>query len=351
MMEPMKWTLCAALSATLLFAADQPTTKLATEVASKGWIVYCAKTGKGDWDVFLMRPDGSHKRNLTNTPDFNEMGGRFSPDGQKILFRRIPLGTKVRHDSWGATGQLVIANSDGSGEVAYGEAGDWPWAVWGPDGKQVSCLTKGGIEIRNLSTKEVVRKLDRKGIFQQMFWSPDGKWFTGTANFFGENWTVVRMNAETGDVSAIAKFQNCTADWFPDSKRVINSYRPGNQEVIDGGKLSQAVGQKPQYGWTQLWMTDGDGSNRKLVMGEDGKHIYGGAISPDGKYVLFTPSTTDGGIETGLISLMWLSAAPIIRGESPALRKVHPEAKEGVVLELTPGWEPHWTYAALGGRK
>ena len=86
-------------------------------------------------------------------------------------------------------------------------------------------------------------------------------------------------------------------------------------------------------------------------MGEDGKHIYGGAISPDGKYVLFTPAMTDAGIETGLISIMRLADAPIIRGESVALRKLHPEAKEGVVLELTKGWEPHWTYAALGGGK
>ena len=347
----MKLTLCAALSATLLFGADAQTTKLANEVAAKGWIVYSAKTDKGDWDLFLMRPDGSHKRNLTNTPDFSEMGGRFSPDGKKILFRRAPAGAKIRHDSWGSLGQLVIANWDGSGEVIYGEVGDWPWAIWGPNGKQVACLTKGGIEIRDLATKAVVRKLDRSGIFQQMFWSPDGKWFTGTANFFGENWTVVRMNAETGEVNPIAKFQNCTADWFPDSKRVINSYRPANQELIDGAKLAEAVGQKPQYGWTQLWMTDSDGSNRKLVMGEDGKHIYGGAISPDGKYLLFTPSMTDGGIETGLISLMRLSDAPVIRGESVALRKLHPEAKEGVVLELTKGWEPHWTSATLGGGK
>jgi Tol biopolymer transport system component len=344
----MKLTLCAILFATWLFALDPPTAKLAHEVATKGWIVYTAKTEKGDWDVFVMRPDGTHKRNLTNTSDSSEMGARFSPDGKKILFRRIPLNAKIRHDSWGATGQLVIANSDGTGQVTYGEAAEWPWAVWSPNGKQVSCLTKTGIEIRDLASKEVVRKLDRKGIFQQMFWSPDGKWFTGTANFFGENWTVVRMNAETGDVSPIAKFQNCTADWFPDSKRVINSYRPKDQEEIDGDNLAQAVGQKPKYGWTQLWMTDADGSNRKMVMGEDGKHIYGGAISPDGKYVLFTPSMTDGGIETGMISIMRLADAPIVRGESKALRKLHPEAKDGVILELTKGWEPHWTYAALG---
>ena len=350
--DSVKLKIAAALMAPVFLAANEPNSaQLAKEVASKGWILYSAKTEKGDWDLFLVRPDGSHKRNLTNTPDVNEFGGRFSPDGRKILYRKIPLAVKIRHDSWGATGQLAIANWDGTGAVTYGEAGEWPWAVWSPDGKQVACLTKGGIEIRDLASKEVVRKLDRKGIFQQLFWSPDGKWFTGTANFFGENWTIVRMNAETGEVNPVAKFQNCTPDWFPDSRRVINSYRPANQEITDGGKLAQAVGQKLQYGWTQLWMTDGDGSNRKLVMGEDGKHVYGGDISPDGKYVLFTRSLTDGGIETGAIGLMRLADAPIIRGDSAALRKLHPEAKEGAIVELPMGWEPHWTYARLGASK
>jgi len=35
-------------------------------------------------------------------------------------------------------------------------------------------------------------------------------------------------------------------------------------------------------------MANGDGSEKSLVYGEDGRHIYGGAISPDGVYVLFT---------------------------------------------------------------
>ena len=35
-----------------------------------------------------MRPDGSHRRNLTNTPEFSELAVRFSPDARKILFRR-----------------------------------------------------------------------------------------------------------------------------------------------------------------------------------------------------------------------------------------------------------------------
>ena len=81
--------------------------------------------------------------------------------------------------------------------------------------------------------------------------TPDaGKWLVGTGNAFGETWTIVRMNIETGETNAVAKFQNCTAAWFPDSKRIINSYRPARQEEPDGGKMAGAVCQKAGYGWS-----------------------------------------------------------------------------------------------------
>jgi Tol biopolymer transport system component len=338
----------AYLLAAGLLVADPQTSKLAKEVAGKGWIVYSGKTAGGDWDVFVMRPDGSQKRNISNTPDFNEIGVRVSPDGSKLLYRRVAPGVRIRHDYWGTLGNLVIANYDGTNPQVYGEAGDLPWAIWSSDGKQVACLYKTGIEIRDLATKQIVRKLDRKGIFQQLFWSPDGKWFVGTANAFGENWTVVRMNAETGDVNPIAKFQNCTPAWFPDSRRVVNSYRPANQESI--GKLAEAVGQKPGYGWTQAWMTDADGGNRRMLLGEDGKHIYGTEISPDSRYVIFTRADTDGGMDASIMGVMRLSDAPAIRGESGALRKLHPNAKNAVILDLSQGWEPNWTSANLGAK-
>lgn len=343
-------TALAALT-TLSGSPDPAVNRLGKEVATKGWIVYSANTGKGDWDLFLSRPDGTHVRNITNTPGYSEIGGRFSPDGKRLLYRRIAPGTKIHHDTWGAAGQLAIANADGSNPVIYGEAGEFPWATWSPDGKQVACLTRAGIEVRDLATKAVVRKMDRQGIYQQLFWSPDGKWFTGPANRFGESWTVVRMNAATGEVNPVAKFQNCTPDWFPDSRRLIYSSRPANQEPADGGKAAQAIGQPPRYGWTQLYMSDGDGSNRTLLFGEDGKHIYGGAVSPDGKYVVFTRSRTDGDLETSLTNVMRLSDAPILNGESKFLRAQYPKAKSGPFLMLQAGWEPHWTYAAIPGTR
>jgi len=332
----MRQLICLLLVAGAAPAADPRVAQLAGEVVGKGWIVYSAKTPRGDWDLFLMRPDGSGRRNITNTPDYNEIGGRFSPDGKKMLYRRIPPSVKVHHDWWGRAGELVIAGADGGNPVVYGE---FPWASWSPDGKQVACLTKTGIEFRDLASRQVVRTLERKGIFQQLYWSPDGRWLTATANAFGEAWTVVRMNVATGEATAIAKFQNCTPDWFPDSRNVIYSSRPAGQEDAGGAG-------KPGYGWTQLWMADGEGKSPSLVYGEDGRHIYGGAVSPDGKYVVFTRSLTDGNEDSAVLGLMRLSDAPTIAGESEALRKLHPKTKDGPVLSLGPGWEPHWSRGA-----
>ena len=47
------------------------------------------------------------------------------------------------------------------------------------------------------------------------------------------------------------------------------------------------------------------------------------------------------------MGLMRLADAPIVGGESHQLRKVHPQARRGPVLELPRGWEPCWTYAEI----
>ena len=210
--------------------------------------------------------------------------------------------------------------------------GKHPWGCWSPDGTQISCLSLKGIEILDVATGKVKRRMKRAGYFQQLFWSPDGKWFCGTANVGGELWTIVRMDVATGKWNVVSRFRNCTPDWFPDSRQVIFSNRPANQKG---------------YGWTQLWMAPGQGGQRKMLSGEDGRHIYGGGLSPDGRYVLFTRCPKDGGRSerSGAPGgLMSLADAPIIGANSPALRKLHPGAHDGPVLAQPDLWEPHWTF-------
>lgn len=336
--------LCVALCLVCLgaFAQDARAAELAAELKDKGWLLYGAQSDNGTWDLFVSRPDGSERRNVTNTADYEEAAPRLSPDGSKLLYRRMPKGAVIDHDKWGFQGELILAEPDARNGVALGGEGAFPWASWSPDGKQLACLDKKGVQVFDFATKSMVRSLPRKGIYQQLFWSPDGKWFCATANLGSEMWTVVRMDAQTGEVLALRKFQNCTPDWFPDSRHVILSSRPANQPGNNGA------------GYTQLWKVDLEGKVQELLYGEDGFHMYGGTVSPDGAYILFTKGPKDGsGAKEGgaPICIMRASDAPSIGGASRDLRKLHPNTKDGPVVMLEKGWEPCWTYANIGEAK
>ncbi len=314
------------------------TRELAEEVRDKGWIVFCARAEAGDWDLFLCRPDGSDLRNITRTPQYNEAAPQFSRDGRRLLYRRLPRNETISGNRYGEQGQLVFANSDGTGAEVYGESGQYPWASWSPDGKQIACLSIKGISFVDIASKQVVRTLERQGFFQQLTWSPDGQWLSGVANSFGTGWSVARMNAGTGAVNAVSRVDCCTPDWFPDGQQIIFSNRPPGQKGNNG------------HGWTQLWRADAEGKTRQLVYGEDGRHVYGGHVSPDGKYVLFTGNMRedgDPGNAGAAMGLMRLADAPIIGGESKELRSLHPEARSGPVLTLPVGWEPCWTFTQI----
>jgi dipeptidyl aminopeptidase/acylaminoacyl peptidase len=318
--------------------ADPRATELAREVRGKGWIAFAARSPAGDWDLFLMRPDGSDRRNITSTPRLNEGLPRFSPDGRRLLWRRIPRDDTFDLNRHGMQGSAIIGASDGSGAEVLGKPGEYPWASWSPDGKSVACLSPRGISIVDLAARKETRRLERRGFFQQLIWSPDGKWLIGVANSFDTAWSIARMDAATGEASAVSKVTCCTPDWFPDSKRVIFSRRQENQE-----------GARFPYGWTELWMADAEGKERKLVFAEDGRHVYGGCISPDGAYVIFTGNREedgDPGNAGAPMGILRLADAPTVRGDAE-YRKIHPTAKDGPVLVLPAGWEPHWTAADL----
>ncbi len=308
--------------------------QLQSEVRQKGWIAYGARSKAGDWDLFLCRPDGSESRALTSTPEWNEFSPQFSRDGRRLLYRRIPRDEAIDDNRHGEQGELVLANADGSAPVALAKTGELTWASFSPDGAQIASLSIKGISFINLATRQVVRTLPRQGFFQQMTWSPDGKWLVGVANSFGASWSIARMDAATGEASAVNRVDCCTPDWFPDSSEVIFSWRPPGQEANNG------------YGWTQLWRAAADASSHSLVYAEEGRHAYGGNVSPDGRYVLFTGNMEedgDPGHAGGPMALMRLSDAPIIRSQSAELRALYPAAKEGPVLDLPAGWEPCWT--------
>ncbi|MCX7007713.1 MAG: hypothetical protein NTY53_10785 [Kiritimatiellaeota bacterium] len=323
--------LVAACGAVFAEAPDEAA--LRAEVRGKGWIVFSARSERSDYDIFKMRPDGSSLTNLTQSPDFSEIYPLFSRDGKQILFRRVPRDRAIDGNAYGVQGAAVIARSDGSKAVSLGGELEYPWASWSPDGKQLLCMAPKGFSIVELATKKVVRTLPRKGFKQQPTWSPDGKWIIGVANWPEESYVIARMDIASGEVTAVNKHDDCTPDWFPDSRQVIFSWRVAGQRLNNG------------YGWTQLWRNTVDGKHPQLVYAENGRHCYGGHVSPDGKYVLFTGNAQEDGDPANAgapMALMRLCDAPIIRNADEELRKKFPAAKSGPVLQLPAGWEPCW---------
>ena len=312
---------------------------LSEEVRDKGWIVFCARSDMGDWDLFLCRPDGSNLRNITRTSEYNEAVPQFSRDGRRLLYRRLPRYEQIDGNYYGTQGQLVFANSDGTSMEVFGKSGEYPWASWSPDRSQIACLSIEGIFFVDIASRKTIRKFDRNGFFQQVTWSPDGNWLCGVANSFGTGWSVARMSVLTGEANAVSRVDCCTPDWFPDSRYLVFSNRPPGQKANNG------------YGWTQLWMADAEGTDRKLIYAEEGRHVYGGHVSPDGRYVIFTGNIQENGDPGNVgapMGLMRFADMPIVGRQDGEARSMYPNVKSGPVLKLPVGWEPCWTFVEIG---
>jgi TolB protein len=95
-------------------------------------IVYSAFAGP-DWELFVMDADGSNKRNLTNDDKVFNGSTAWSPDGSKIIFSAS--------DGPGVGGALNIVNiyiinldgtglqklTNGSVKGDINDAPDWRW--------------------------------------------------------------------------------------------------------------------------------------------------------------------------------------------------------------------------------
>jgi hypothetical protein len=370
--QPVLWAFVAAalIVAAETRAADDPAADaLRKEAGKKGWIVIAAYAQEiaaqkrlpddnlGQADLYLMRPDGSEMRNITNTADTHEFFARFSSDGKKIMYRRLRRAKDIDHDSVGAQGELVVAGSDGSNPVALGKYGEFPWATWSPDTREIACLYKneGVIRIFDSDTKKQVKEMPNHGIFQQMYWSADGKRLCGTANASGAPWNIVALDLQTQQTTVLSRHFNCTPNWFKDSGGVVNSCR--NPEWGRKGAKGEP------YGNTILVQGTVDGRHPGLLLYADiDAHIYNGFTSPDDKYVAFNTGMSEGGTKGDpqkhrCFYIIRRADAPIIQPGFDKLSELNPGARTGPVLQPRfPNGRPlvtvfvagDWTYAEIG---
>ncbi|HUG17251.1 MAG TPA: hypothetical protein VMM78_19755, partial [Thermomicrobiales bacterium] len=97
-----------------------------------GQSIAFASNRNGNYDIYVMDADGSNQRNITNSPD-REMYPRWSPDGQFVAFARFTeLGN----------GSLVVTHADGSNPrvvaVAISGRGGISSIAWSPEGSRIA---------------------------------------------------------------------------------------------------------------------------------------------------------------------------------------------------------------------
>jgi len=93
-----------------------------------GWIAFSSMRS-GEWQLYLMRPDGRDQHRLTTSGRQEACGVSWSPDASRVTFGRSTVDFSGSH--------VVVINADGTGEqVLSAEPVDGSPA-WSPDGTQI----------------------------------------------------------------------------------------------------------------------------------------------------------------------------------------------------------------------
>jgi Tol biopolymer transport system component len=128
-------------------------------------------------DIAVIRTDGTGYRNLTRSPDANEWGPVWSPDGRQIAYSSDENGMP----------QLFVMDADGSNARQLSDVwGEYP--AWSPDGSRIAFASSMGGSTPFGDPDYDVWVMDADGTDEVNLtdspdsndgyptWSPDGVW-------------------------------------------------------------------------------------------------------------------------------------------------------------------------------
>lgn len=165
----------------------------------------------GAYDVWIMDASGTNQTNVTRTPDFNESGADWSPDGQLLVYSRRPTdGT--------APAQLWTIHTDGTGatQVTSDAVRSALWPAFSPDGAWIAYASGDGAPvdlrlIRPDGTGDHSIFRAEGPTVNVTSWSPDG---TTLAIWYGTSIAVIGMDGSGFRIVTDSGFNSAPA-WGP----------------------------------------------------------------------------------------------------------------------------------------
>ncbi len=250
---PRMWLLAVAA---LLLAAPDPAPFIQDVAWSPDGTLLACSVARGDWDrggdydIYVLRPDGSGVRRLTDARGA-DLWISWSPDGKRIAFSSRRTGAP----------EIYVMNADGTSQARLTDGGGSA-PSWSPDGKRIAFMRKvdGQSQIFVMSAGTAGGNsvlLASTGANEwNPIWSPDGTRILFYSDREGQGkdqiYTVLADGSNLHRLTA-GEGNNIFPAWSPDGGRIVfgavraggkgiyvmNADGTGERKLYDGGYLAR----------------------------------------------------------------------------------------------------------------
>jgi len=159
-------------------ARDERVEALAREVRPKGWIVYGARSENGHVGPVPLPAGRSAAAEHLQHGDFEE-GARGSRRRPAPALPPHRQGTTTTTTSGAFRANWSSPRPTAPIPSRWARTSSSPGPPGRPTASRSPASRSRGSRSSIWSLRRVLRRLPRQGVYQQMYWSPDGKWFCG----------------------------------------------------------------------------------------------------------------------------------------------------------------------------
>ena len=259
--------LCANLSP--LFAKAPTTPK-----------ILFTSTRDGNYEVYIMNPDGSKQVNLTQH-HAEDLQAVWSPTGEQILFVSDRDGIR----------DLYLMDPDGSNvrrvfkKVVYRY-----YPTWAPDGKQIAHMHKAHNLRASIIYTANLGKQKEESLVNALYpaWSPDGTEIACSIGGPGQEARLALINIRTGEREHLLPLKERGGQSFP-------SWSAAGDKLAFSWNNNPlpplAAGEHVPDAWLDkltIYIVNRDGTGLRQIVDEAEPIAMAPALSPNGEEVLYT---------------------------------------------------------------